>query len=240
MDFVRNIFFSEVNLPLTILLGLLVLYWIFTMVSGFDLDFGLDMDVDVDVDVDVDADVDADSSAPVVDNINVQDLANAEMKDQELRRRGKLNWFQIFLVYFNFVGLPFMFTFTAWVLAWWGITVTLTYWTHTYENSIGVVILLSAMIPALFIAKWFSSPFKRFFRNFNPKGEAALDMEGRIAVLNSNLEGDRTGTALVTIEGSPITVYVRSLDGNKIAASMKVLIIKRSRDKKYYYVESYK
>ena len=67
-----------VNLPFTILLGCVVLYWLMMCLGLVDFDTGadvamdasVDMDVDADVAVDADADVDMDSDAEVNSEIH--------------------------------------------------------------------------------------------------------------------------------------------------------------------------
>jgi hypothetical protein len=109
-----NILFSPVNITLTILLIVLLLYWIFTMISGVDFDLDVGFDVDIDADVDIDSGIEG-------GNMDFQDVANAEVKREHVVNKGtrNLKWWQILLIYFNFVGLPFMFTFTVWIFLWW-------------------------------------------------------------------------------------------------------------------------
>jgi len=99
---------------------------------------GLDFDLDVDVDIDVDADIDLDAGIEG-GNLDFEDISNTEVNQEDVigKRRRPLKWWQIFLIYFNFVGLPFMFTFTCWIFVWWLMTTLLTTITFTYENYIG-------------------------------------------------------------------------------------------------------
>jgi len=46
---------NPVNLPLTVLMGLVLLYWLISMASGVDLDQDLDLDLDADLDGDLPA-----------------------------------------------------------------------------------------------------------------------------------------------------------------------------------------
>ncbi len=231
MDFIKEVFFSEVNIGLSILLLLVVIYWIFAIITGLDTN----IDTDIDVDIDVGAEADLGSS----ESVDFEDITNAEAKDQAVRKKGKLNWFQIFLIYFNFVGLPLMFTFTFWVLIWWTITVTGTYLTGTYDNNIGFLFFFGAMIPALYINKMVTSPFKRLFKKFNSKGDQSIDLLGRAGISLSQLEGERIGTVEVKVLDSPIKFYAKSLDGSLINSGEQILVIKQSSDKKYYYVQPY-
>ena len=239
MNGLTDILFSSVNMPLTVLLIILFIYWILTMLSG--LDFDLDFDVEVDMDVEVDTDIELDTTLDS-GNVSFDDFANAEVKKENIlpNRRKDLKWWQIILVYFNFVELPFMFTFTFWILCWWFLTVFFTNFTHSYENSFGFIIFFIAIIPSLFLTKILTSPFKGFFKNFSKKGEESLDLLGRRATLLSNLSGDKLGSVKLTIDSSPINVYAKSLNGEKINSGQEVLIIKESPDKKYYFIQSYK
>ncbi|GAK98408.1 OB-fold-containig protein [Nonlabens ulvanivorans] len=228
-----NILFSEVNITLTVLLIILILYWLATMISGIDFD----LDIDVDVDVDIDADVDLDTGIEG-GNMDFQDVANAEVDREHVvnKRTRKLKWWQVFLIYFNFVGLPFMFTFTFWIFLWWMISVLTTSITGSYDNTFGFVIVLAAFIPALILTKVITTPFKSFFKNLNKDGDKAVDFLGREALLLSSISGDKLGNAEVMADGNLMSIYVKSLDGSELRFRESVLIIKRSDDKNYFLV----
>ncbi|WP_298952040.1 OB-fold-containig protein [uncultured Nonlabens sp.] len=228
-----NILFSEVNITLTVLLIILILYWLATMISGIDFD----LDIDVDVDVDIDADIDLDTGIEG-GNMDFQDVANAEVDRQHVvnKRTRKLKWWQIFLIYFNFVGLPFMFTFTFWIFIWWMSSVLTTIITSSYDNSFGYVIVLAAFVPALILTKVITTPFKSFFKNLNKDGDKAVDFLGREALLLSSISGDKLGNAEVMADGNVMSIYVKSLDGSELRFRESVLIIKQSDDKNYFLV----
>ncbi|WP_299256148.1 hypothetical protein [uncultured Aquimarina sp.] len=215
---------------------LLILYWLFTMISGIDFD----LDVDVDIDADVDMDMDADSNIEG-GNLDFEDISNTEVNKEDVvgKRRKPLKWWQILLIYFNFVGLPFMFTFTCWIFIWWLCTTITTTLTNSYNNDIGFIFFLAAIIPSLFITKVFTTPFKSFFKNLNKDGDAPTDLLGRRGIIQSTISKDKLGSAEVVVEGNPMSIYVRSLNGEEINYREEILIIKQSNDKNFYYVQSY-
>lgn len=223
-----DLIFSTVNAPLTILLIVLAVYRVITMLFGMDLDF--DLDFDTDFDVDFDADMDASG---------IDDISNIELKNETIvpNRKRELKWWQVFLIYFNFSELPFMFTFASWIFFWWVITIIGTYYTNSYENSLGLMIFFAAIIPALFLNKAFTNPFKTFFSHLGRNGEERLDLIGRTGTLLSNIKDDKLGSAKLFVEKSPINIYVKSLDGEPIESGQEILIIKQSRDKKFYYIK---
>ncbi|WP_170837054.1 hypothetical protein [Aquimarina amphilecti] len=219
---------------------LLILYWLFTMISGVDFDLDVDVDIDVDVDADLDLDMDTDSNIEG-GNLDFEDIANTEVNKEDVvgKRRKPLKWWQILLIYFNFVGLPFMFTFTCWIFIWWLCTTISTSLTHSYNNDIGFIFFLGGIIPSLLITKVFTTPFKSFFKNLNKDGDAPIDLIGRKGVIQSTISEDKMGSAEVVVEGNPMSIYVKSLNGEQINYNQEILIIKRSGDKNFYYVQSY-
>lgn len=241
MENLLDILFSPVNMALSILLILLFIYWILTMLTG--LDFDLDFDVEVDIDIDTDIDIEVDTATALdTGNVSIDDFANAEIRHEDIlpKRKKDLKAWQVFLVYFNFVELPFMFTFTCWIFCWWILTVGATYLTGSSNNSIGFLLFFTAIIPSLILTKIGTSPFKNFFHHLSRKGVKALDLLGRKGYLSSNISNNKLGLVKVTVEDSPITIYAKSLSGEIINSGEEVLIIKESTDKKYYYIQSYK
>ena len=63
---------------------ILVLYWLFTMISG--VDFDVDFDVDIDVDVDIDADFDTNIEGG---NVDFQDISSTEVNKEDILGKSK-------------------------------------------------------------------------------------------------------------------------------------------------------
>lgn len=221
---------------LSILVIVLIIYWLFTMISGIDFDLDFDVDIDVDADIDVDVDTSLDGG-----NIDFADVANTEVNKEDVvrDRQKKLKWWQITLIYFNFVDLPFMFTFTCWIFIWWLCTVISTSITHSYENSFGYILFLAGILPSLILTKIFTTPFKSFFKNLNQDGDAPIDLTGHTGVLLSNISGTKMGSAEVIAEETPMSIYVKSLNGETINFKQQILVIKQSEDKNFYLVKPY-
>ncbi|WP_299883200.1 hypothetical protein [uncultured Lacinutrix sp.] len=233
MRAIIDIAFSSVNIILSLLVILLILYWLFTMISGIDFDLDIDVDVDIDVDADVDVDIDTATS--------ITDLANAEINKEDVLKynRKNLEWWQIVLLYFNFVGLPFMFTFTCWIFIWWLCTVISTSITESYNTSFGYTLLLIGIVPSLFLTKIFTTPFKGFFKNLNPDGDLPINLAGRKGVMLSKISGDKMGSAEVVAKGNPMSVYAKSFGGETINYKQTIIVVKQSDDKNFYWVFPY-
>ncbi len=229
-----EIIFSSVNFALTLFLLILVVYWLFSMFTG------LDFDLDFDVDIDIDAGIETGSS---IEATGLEDASNVEVNKEDIakqRRRQPLKWWQIFLIYFNFVGLPFMFTLTCFVFFWWIISITSTSFFHLYESQFGYLVMTLSSLPALFVTKIFSNPFKTFFQKLNKDGDAPIDYIGREGICLSTIAGDKMGNAEVIINGNAYSIYVKSENGEQINYHEPFLIIRATPDRSYFYVQGYK
>lgn len=223
MNELLDILFAPNNIALTILLGMLFLYWIFSIVTGLDFD----TDFDIDIDIDTDLDIDMDSS------VELKDINSGEFSSKKMQHR----WWQRLLIYFNFTDLPFMFVFTFWIFCWWALTISLTYVTESTHNSTGTILCLVLILPSLILSKWLSQPFKSFFKHLNKDGVEELRLEGKIGMLQSDLKDDKIGRVRIMINDDPILIYGKSKEAQALKANTEVYILQKSNDKKYYYVK---
>ena len=205
---------------------ILILYWLVTMISGIDFDVDFDVDIDVDVDADFDTDIEG-------GNIDFQDIANAEINKEDIvgKRRKPLKWWQVVLVYFNFVGLPFMFTFTCWIFIWWMLTTLVTTITHSYEITLDLLLCYWHFSSINYQLKYLQLHLRGFFKNLNKDGDVPIDIIGRRGTCLSKIKDDKMGSAEVVVENTPISIYIKSLNGEQIKFREPILIIKQSQTK---------
>ncbi len=234
-----DIVFSNVNITLTILVIILVVYWLITMISGIDFDLDVDIEIDVDIDADIDLDLDTGIEGG---NIDFHDVANTEVNQEDVvgKRKKPLKWWQVLLIYFNFVGLPFMFTFTCWIFIWWMTTTIGTTLTHSFNNNFGFLLMIGGFFPSLLLTKIFTTPFKSFFKNLNQDGDKPTELIGRKGICLSNISKEKLGRAEVIADGNSLDINIKSLRGKIIKFRAPILIIKQSDDKTFYYVQEYR
>lgn len=236
-----DLLFSEVNLGLTIISFVFIAYWLFSMLLG--LDFEIDFDIDADFDVDIDADIDSDSDVHVEGaELDVADAANVEANAKQVagNRRKPLKWWQVFLIHFNFVGVPFLFTLTCFIFTLWILTMFGTKYTGTENTTIGFLWIPSLILPSLYITKLFTTPFKSFFNMFNRNGDAPIEFVGKMGVMLDNVWDNRIARAEIIHDESPLIINVKSLNQEKIDRNEKILVIKSNKDKTIYFVQAYK
>lgn len=209
------------NAVMTVIMGVLVLYWLFALFSGagmddLDLGFNFDMDVDADVDVDVDADVDADADAP--------DAAEP-------------GFMMKCLSFLNVGRVPFMLVFSILKLFMWlGSLITTKFIEVGTWGAWSLLILLPLFFVSVFFTHWATHPLVKLFKAIGYQGEDAIDFLGRSGKMMSGVEGNKVGCAEVMVDKNPIRLNVRSIDGAAIKYGDYVIVADESEDGKIYLV----
>ena len=225
-----DIAFSPVNAFFSIVCILLLLYWILTIFTGFDLDF-FDVDFDASTDFDLDVDVDGD-----IDNYN----PDVDLPRKDIQAEGASEGIGIqFLRYFNFDELPLMFMITIIFFSMWFISINVTHYFGWAGNWIGFLLLIPNLVVSLFIAKIVTKPLARLYRHINHKGEEEIDFLGRRCVVKSPVSGIKIGQVEVKVKGDPILVYAKGFKGAEIKSGEEAIIVNESKDKKYYLIEKF-
>ena len=202
-----NVAFSPVNTVLSVLLILSALYWVFTIVTGLDIDVGID------------ADIDADFDAPD-GHVHIPEDPSA--------------WVQ-FLKFLNLDIVPMTYFLTLTLLFTWLGSVYLTMFIPL-PTWLGIVIIVPLLIGSILLTKIILKPLNPFFKEINHKGERPHDFLGREGRMKSSINGTKTGILEVFIGSDPMTLMVKSKDGEMIEHGDRVVIVDEDPDKRIYYV----
>lgn len=202
-----TIAFSPVNTFLSVLLILSVIYWLFTIITGLDIDVGLD------------ADFDADVSSPD-GHVHVPDDASG--------------WLQ-FLKFLNLDIVPITYFLTlSLLLTWLGSFYLESFF--SFEIWISALLIIPIFFISILLTKLILKPLNPFFREINHKGEISHDFLGRQGRMKSTIHGKKIGILEVFIGSDPMTLMVKSKDGERIEHGTTVFIVDEDLNRKYYYV----
>lgn len=221
-DFFYNLMHPLPNAVMTVIMGVLVVYWLFTFLLGGgldDLDLGFDFDVDV-------------PDAPDIDG-GVEDID----PEHEVAAEKSPGFFIKFLNYMNVGRVPFMLVFsTLKFFMWIGTLITTSFVNVTSWGLSSLFILIPIAIVGLFLTKFTTNPMVKFFKEIGYKGEEEIDFLGRSGQMLSSIKNEKIGTAEVLVEKNPIKLNVKSLDGAELKYGDYIVIMDESEDKKYYLV----
>lgn len=226
MDILHTLFNPLPNGIATVLMIVIILYWIFALIGGLgmdDLDLGIDFSHDVDIDVDLDVDIAAD-----IDH------------DVHIDAGGGSGFLQA-LHFLNLGRVPFMIVFTVFILILWIITlVTTHFWNVVNWGAWSALLLLPVFVVSLFVTGWATKPLAKFFHQIGYNGEKAIDFFGCSGKMLSSIEGDKIGAAEFLIGKNPMKLNVKSMQGDKLLYGDSVIITRMpdERDNIYQVIKS--
>lgn len=205
--------FSSPNIVFTILLLVVMLYWVSVFMGLLDMgsfDVDLDVDMDVDVDVDIDADVDADTE------VTGGGLAGI-------------------LHFFNLGQVPFMVIMTFLVLSMWSISILLDHYVGNGSLGFAALMFIPNLAASLLITKIVTSPLVPIFKNLAISDEP-VDYIGQVCTLVLGASPHDLGQAEVSLNGSSLLVSVKA-DQEEIKKGEKALIVHENKEKSYFIIQ---
>lgn len=202
MDIIHILFNPLPNGIASVLMIIIILYWIFALIGGLgmdDLDLGIDLSQDIDIDASIDQDIQVDT--------------------------GSGGGFLQALQFLNLGRVPFMIVFTVFILFLWIVTLVTSYF---FDISVlgnwSAFILLPAAIASLFVTGWVTKPLAGFFHQIGYNGEKAINFFGCSGKMLSTIEGDKIGVAEFLIGENLIRLNVKSMESDKILYGESVII----------------
>lgn len=206
------------TVPVTVLFGAVVVYWIIVCFGALDmssLDFNWDVDAEVDLDVDGPVDIDIET-APEISGTG---LGMAVLR------------------FLNFGKVPVMIIVTAMVFALWPLTLI----ANDLLNKPGTVLiaiplLLGNFILSALIAKLVTTPLKPVFESMNRNYDTHLPIigsEGAVRSLTVTAEG---GQLEVDREGASVLVSVKISEGQEPLKRGDRALIVEAADKPETYI----
>ena len=204
---------SLINLPFTVLLILVVFYWLSVIIGVLDVEL-----FDFDLDIDMDADVDADA-------------------DMEVGHSGGFLYTVLNLL--NIGEVPFMVVVSIAILAAWSISMMSNYYLNTNMSLlIGTGLLIPNIVVSLIIAGLVTRPLRALFATLEQE-ETHAKIVGRIGVVTTSEVTRTFGQVEIKTKGSPILVNVRTTDDAVLKKGDYAIIYDEDKEKSVYFVEKH-
>ena len=227
-DFLNTLMHPLPNAVMTVIMGVLALYWIFVFISGtgFDgVDLGIDIDADIDVDVDTGFDLDTDINA----DGDVDSDGDIQTKEPSA--------FMKFLNFLNVGKVPFMLILSTFkFFLWIGSLITTSFISVVTWGTWSLLILIPLAIVGIFLTRLATIPMVKVFKEIGYSGDEAIDFLGRTGKMLSDVKGDSIGSAEVMINEDPIRLNVKSADGQELKYGDYVIVTDETDDKRVYLV----
>jgi len=208
------------NIPLTILLGLCLLYWITVIVGALDadsIDVDFDMDADVDLDVDVDVDTGLDVEIDVDADTGIGGISGA-------------------LYFFNFGRLPFMVILTFLILSMWTLSLIFHF---NFGSGLGMSL---AFLPinlfcSLVVTKLVTAPLLPIFKDFG-KGTEEVRYIGKQCKVLLPPTTTSMGQGEVNVDDKVLLVNIKLIEeGELMLKGDLCTILELETEKNIYLVD---
>ncbi len=193
--------FSTVNLPFTVLLILILLYWLSVIIGALDVS-------SFDIDLDMDADVEP-------------------------------GMFHGFLAFLNLGELPFMLIASIFVVSTWAISILSNYYLDNSSLLLALGLAVPNLLVSLLITKLVSIPFISVFKQLNRDPGGEIKAVGSLCTLQGRADEERVAQAEVVTGGAPLTLMVRTRQGESLPEGARALVVEKDPEKDVYIVESF-
>ncbi len=214
---------TTINLPFTLFLGLVMVYWLGVIIGALDLDFldfhldghqGPDLDVDLHADMDLHSDLDADADL----HADPGHLADV-------------------LTFFNIGAIPFMVVISIFSLSLWTLAMVIRIAWPAPLDWVAFLTYIPILLGGVLLTKLVTTPLAKLFAGVG--GKALSSVQGQVCTLLSDADESRLAQGRVITDGSPFVVNVRTRPGEKLPKGSRALIIEKDAAANFYYVEHF-
>ncbi|MEM9480773.1 MAG: hypothetical protein AAGA58_14050 [Verrucomicrobiota bacterium] len=218
------------NLPLTILLGIVLGYWVFVAIGvasadAFDVDLDMDMeggiDLDADLDLDVDAEIDADTG----------DLPEAHHG----------NVLHAVLRFVNAADVPLMVILSILSLSLWSIAVTANHYLNPGHSVLIATGLFAVnFIASIFVTKAVTAPLRPLMRALKKGADNHEPVVGSVGVVKTSEVTERHGQIGIDRDGTDLLLNARVAPGAPaIGKGVSVLVVDEDKENLIYTVKPF-
>lgn len=217
-------FFNEtvnaVNLPVTVIMIMVLLYWLLVIAGVLGLDT-IDFDLDSDVALDADVGVDTDTS-----------FSGSSLTANEGVLRALFEFFYLGEVPLVIIGTFFMF------FLWCATFVT----NHYFNADLSILIMLLFLVPnivvCLLLTRYSMIPFAILFRPTGREDTSRSDMVGMIGMVTTSQVTEKFGELTIPRHNdSELVINVRTQPGTKLAKGDAAKIISYNNNDGTFLVE---
>lgn len=214
--------FQPVNLPFTVLLILVFVYWLTVMTGLLGADsFDIDLDTDFDADVDVDVDADGDSG------------------------QGVGGLFNGVLHFLNLGDVPLMIIVSFFIVSMWAASLLGNFYLPLWFGvEPGAMVAVMAFVPNLVLSvllvKVLTTPLRSVFRSLKSGLKTRTEIVGKTCVITTSEVTGKFGQAEFSLEdGPPVRLNVRADPKEQLGKGDVALIVSHTAQGDTYQVVAY-
>lgn len=215
---------APANLPYTVFLVLVVLYWLIVLLGVLDFDT-LDVDLDIDADMDMDLDMDMDVDVEV----STHGLSQSATAGEPGAVGGTVADAGIMIATLRFFGLgevPLMILLSVQIVLMWLGSMILNDTLRTAPHVIFALIwLVPLFLGCAFVTKIITLPVRYLYGMMNQGIREQKRVVGRVCVVTSSRATHDFGQAELVVDGSPWQLHVRTAEGEELPQGQEAVVL---------------
>lgn len=197
-----------VNLPFTVLLGLVVIYWLLVALGALDSSFGADGDVELHGDIHHHSDLHTDDPG----------------------------WFDGVLRFINIGEVPVMVVLSVMSLCLWTCSLIANHYFTDFQVLLALAFLVPNLLVSALATRYLTLPLQPLFRMVRRAEGEAQSLVGRSCQITTSTANTAFGQAQVETNGAPLLIDVRTLDGVALPRGSNAVIFREDHERGVYYV----
>jgi hypothetical protein len=209
---------SLVNLPFTVFLGLVIVYWILVAVGAIGDQFGSDMGSDLDAGHDLDASTDGDLPS-----------------DGHVAGHGD-GWFTGVLHFINLGEVPIMAMLSILTLCLWTCSMITNHYFTEHQASLALAFVIPNLIVSALATRYLTLPLQPLFRMVRRAEGEEVPLVGRSCRITTSTANSTFGQAEIETKGAPLLIDVRTMDGVALPRGADAVIFRHDAERGIYYV----
>ncbi len=215
--------FRLVNLPFTVMLVLVMLYWLLVALGALGGPHP-DADLDVSHDAHIDHEVDVDTM-----HHNVEGHHHGHHSDSG-------SWYGNVLKFVNLGDVPVMVVLSVLILAMWAFGIFANaYWTGGSVILTAFFLAINVCISAV-ITRYATMPLKPLFRLLNKQYDEKVEVTGQHCRIVSMEATPEFGQAEISTNGASLLINVRTLNDAVLTKGDLAVIVREDGDKRIFFI----
>lgn len=208
---------APVNLPFTLLLGLMVGYWLLVSIGLLDMD--------------------ADGTPDLATDVHLPHGGGASHAvDLDAAGEGLQGTIKSALQFLNVGNVPAMIVLSIMSLSFWTWSMVGNHYFNEGSAMRALVLFVPNLVLTVLLTKVATTPLKKLFQTLNREYEEHKPVVGRTCVITTNEVTDKFGQAQIDTSGAPLLINVRTYGETVLAKGESALIIKEDRETNIYTV----
>lgn len=229
-----------VNLPFTVLLGIVVLYWVMVGLGVLDMTLFGDFDADVGVDGHFDAnghvDTDVGDHPLVPGDPTGASAGDGQPFHKEIGADQNGSFIIQALSFLNVGQVPLTLIISVLsVFLWCGSILANRYLTGG-SGLLAAVVLVPNLAIAVIATRYFTLPLRPIFRKLGRDRDERVELIGQRCTITTTEATPSFGQAEIKTEGAPLLLNVRTINDAHLVKGETAIVVRIDNDRSLYFV----